>query len=560
MHRIAFLCIVLAAQAARSQTVEWIAPIQEGEARGMAVVTDAQRNVYVCGNMNARADLDPGPDTAWSQTDGSNGDNFLVKYTAAGEHVWHITTGGSGGDIPKGLALTPDGGLIMVGRFDGAVDWDNGPDTIWMRSAGSVDGYIARFDTSGAFRWAVPVGGVGHDEVYAVAVDGNGFIYVTGQMSNTVDFDNGPGTAVLVHQGGGWDAYCAKYDPTGALVWVRGIQGAGLQLGRDLACSGGHVYVTGTFNGATAANGVPFTGNGGADAFVCKLDTLGNVVQVCSLGGPEDDLGEAICADAGHLYLTGTIEGTADLDPGPGVLQLTAGSVGGTLYVAKLDTAGNAEWAHAVQGNNHFDGVSDVAVDDEGYVSLTGAYSDAQDFDPGPGEAYLPMTVANDLFVVRYRPDGSFSWVRGVATGGVFDTANALATDSEGSVIMTGTYGEWADIDSTAVNGTLTSPFGMMGFTVKYGSHDLPTAVPAPERPKAAPCVAVFPNPADGSLRLSGEGVAAARSMDLLDAHGALVRHWAGRPSPYIDVAGLPTGRYVLRLDGGCAVPLMVVR
>lgn len=560
MHRIAFLCIVLAAQAARSQTVEWIAPIQEGEARGMAVVTDAQRNVYVCGNMNARADLDPGPDTAWSQTDGSNGDNFLVKYTAAGEHVWHITTGGSGGDIPKGLALTSDGGLIMVGRFDGAVDWDNGPDTIWMRSAGSVDGYIARFDTSGAFRWAVPVGGVGHDEVYAVAVDGNGFIYVTGQMSNTVDFDNGPGTAVLVHQGGGWDAYCAKYDPTGALVWVRGIQGAGLQLGRDLAYSGGHVYVTGTFNGATAADGVPFTGNGGADAFVCKLDTLGNVVQVYSLGGPEDDLGEAICADAGHLYLTGTIEGTADLDPGPGVLPLTAGSVGGTLYVAKLDTAGNAEWAHAVQGNNHFDGMSDVAVDDEGYVSLTGAYSEVQDFDPGPGEAYLPMTVANDLFVVRYRPDGSFSWVRGVATGGVFDTANALATDSEGSVIMTGTYGEWADIDSTAVNGTLTSPFGMMGFTVKYGSHDLPTAVPAPERPKAAPCVTVFPNPADGSLRLSGEGAAAARSMDLLDAHGALVRHWAGRPSPYIDVAGLPTGRYVLRLDGGCAVPLMVVR
>lgn len=554
-----FLFLVLAAPIVRSQTVDWIAPIQEGEARGTAVVTDAQRNVYVCGNMNAVADFDPGPDTAWSQTDGANGDNFLVKYTAAGEHVWHITTGGSGGDIPKGLALTPDGGLIMVGRFDGAVDWDNGPDTIWMRSAGNVDGYIARFDTSGAFRWAVPVGGVGHDEVYGVAVDENGFIYVTGQMSSTVDFDNGPGTATLIHQGGVWDGYCAKYDPAGALVWVRGIQGAGLQWGRDLAYSRGHVYVTGSFNGASDADGVPLISSGGMDAFVCTFDTLGNVVQAYGLGGPGNDLGEAICADAGHLCFTGTIEGTADVDPGPGVLPLTAGNEGGTLYVVKLDTTGQAEWAHALQGNNHFDGVSDVAVDDEGYVSLTGAYGEVQDFDPGPGEAYLPMTVANDLFVVRYRPDGSFSWVRGVATGGVFDTANALATDSEGSVIMTGTYGEWAGIDSTAVHGTLTSPYGMMGFTVKYGSHDLPTAVLAPERPKAPPCVTISPNPADGALRLAGEGLAAARSMDLLDANGTLVRQWAGRPSPYIDVAGLPAGRYVLRLNGACAVQLVVV-
>lgn len=47
--------------------------------------------------------------------------------------------------------------------------------------------------------------------------------------------------------------------------------------------------------------------------------------------------------------------------------------------------------------------------------------------------------------------------------------------------------------------------------------------------------------------------------MDLLDANGMLVRQWAGWPSPYIDVAGLSAGRYVLRLNGACAVPPVVV-
>lgn len=220
--------------------------------------------------------------------------------------------------------------------------------------------------------------------------------------------------------------------------------------------------------------------------------------------------------------------------------------MGGNLYFAKLDTAGNALWAHGLQNNNHFDGVCDIACDVWGNVYVAGAHSVEQDFNPGPGETILPMTIANDLYLAMYLPDGSFGWARGVATHGVFDTYNGLATDDLGHVFVTGSFGDTAVFDVNVPTDTLTGP-GMAFLLIRYGT-DITTAVRTPEAPHE---LRLFPNPTRDRLTVQLPVGWKADQVLLTDATGRIVQHWKGQVPTHVDFQGLAPGGYHLHLWSG---------
>src|SRR5206468_6390959 len=66
----------------------------------------------------------------------------------------------------------------------------------------------------------MPLGGSGDDEIYGMATDSAGNLYLAGYFQATVDFDPGPGVSNLTTTGI-WDVFVAKYTSTGALVWAR---------------------------------------------------------------------------------------------------------------------------------------------------------------------------------------------------------------------------------------------------------------------------------------------------------------------------------------------------
>jgi len=530
-----------------AQTYDWAFTHTGAASRGMAAVADDAGNVYVCGNVNGVADFDPGPAEVLNVGNDANGNIFLAKYGPAGNYIWHIAIGGSGTEIPKGLALDHSGNLVMVGRFDSYFDWDPGEAEVFFGSTGSVDGFLAKYDTSGAFVWARRIGGVGHDETYGVAVDEADNIYVAGQMSGNVNFGTVAGPITLAHEAGVWDAFHARYQPDGGLAWVSGIQGTGGQRAQSIAYLQGYVYTYGVCSGETHADNVATLSVGNNNqAFLCKIDTLGTVQWLQGHGGVGSEIGEAIRADDANLYIMGSFTDLTDADPGPGVIELTSFGVGGNLYFAKLDTAGNALWANGLQGNNHFDGVCDIACDVLGNVYVAGAHSVVQDFDPGPNETTLPMTIANDLFLAQYLSNGNFGWVRGVPTIGVFDTANGLATDALGNVFMTGSFGDTAVFDINVPTDTLTGP-GMAFFLAKYGT-DITTVVPAA---LADHTLQLFPNPAQEAIMVRIPAGFPTDRMILTDATGRILQRWDGAVPKQLDVQRLAPGPYHLHLWSG---------
>lgn len=555
-------CAALCAFQTNAQTFEWSAVAIGAYSRGFASATDALGNVYVCGNVNGETDFDPGPGVVPLGADGTNGDLFIVKYNSEGEYVWHIAVGGSSTEIPSDLCVDHNGGLLMTGYSSSYFDWDPGPEVTQLIPLGYSDGFIAKYDTAGQFHWVRQLGSSVVDEGTGVAVDASDNVYVTGFFGGTTDFDNGPGVQALTFEGGVQDSYIAKFTTDGELQWVRGLQGSGSQTAQSIACGAGdHVYVAGQFIG----NSVMGAGPGGTldatdgEGFLCKYTGTGDFVWAKTFGGPLNEKTDAVLADSsGHLYLFGRFGSTADLDPGPGTSLQTSVEADYAAFYARLDTSGNAQWVRTLEANTYEAGSGDIAYDRDGNLFLTGNFNVEVDLDPGPGTSLATPPFPNDHFLVMLDSTGAFRWARTIITGGVFDTADALCTDAEGNVFVSGEFSNSIVFDPFAPKGTIDIGLNTSGYVAKYGP-DITTEVPA--NAPAAFGLQVFPNPAADHITVIPGSTVPADRLEVLDASGRVVLLWAGPVPLRIPVGLLAPGPYsvAVRAAGEWAVGRFVV-
>jgi hypothetical protein len=79
------------------------------------------------------------------------------------------------------------------------------------------------------------------------------------------------------------------------------------------------------------------------NAFLSSYDSNGHYNWTRTWGGPSDTGARGIAVnDNGDLYVTGEFDGTADLNPGPGVDEYTTDISSTDAYLIKLTASG--EW------------------------------------------------------------------------------------------------------------------------------------------------------------------------------------------------------------------------
>ena len=313
---------------------------------GLEVAVDSAGNVYTTGRFAGTADFDPGPGTFnLTAVEGLGlSDVFVSKLDSAGNFVWARQLGGINTDIGRGVAVDAGGSVYTIGEFQGTADFDPGPGTLNLTSAGQRDVFVSKLDSAGNFVWAKQLGGSNTDRGRAVALDAAGNVHATGLFSRTVDFDPGPGTFNLTAAGSNFssDVFVWKLDSGGNLVWAKQLGGTESDRGHGVALdAGGDVYTTGFFFGTADFDPGPenldLTSVGGNDVFVSKLDSDGNLVWATRTGGTSNDLGSGVAVDAArNVYTTGQFSGTADFDPGPGTFNLTSFAPFGDVFVTKF--------------------------------------------------------------------------------------------------------------------------------------------------------------------------------------------------------------------------------
>ena len=222
--------------------------------------------------------------------------------------------GGSGNDEVRGIAVNSTGAAYLIGSTpstEASFPVTVGPDLTFN---GSDDAFVAKVNPSGtALDYAGYIGGSGHDEGVGIAVDSTGHAYVTGYTDpdeGTFPVTVGPD---LTYNGGDWDAFVAKVNPSGtALDYAGYIGGSSSDYGNGIAVdSTGAAYVTGSTLSSEASFpvtvGPDLTFNGSDDAFVAKVNPSGTALDYAGyIGGSSGDWGLGIAVDStGHAYVTG---------------------------------------------------------------------------------------------------------------------------------------------------------------------------------------------------------------------------------------------------------------
>jgi hypothetical protein len=298
-----------------------------------SLAVDGAGNVYTTGVFSETVDFDPGPgETILNSADAST---FLSKLDGSGNLVWAIQFQS---DISE-VAVDGAGNIFTTGNFTGTNDMDPGPGETNLTAAGYTDIYVSKLDGSGNLVWVKQMSGTYQGIGRSVALDGAGNVYTTGNFSETVDFDPGPGETILTAVGNE-DNFVSKLDGSGNLIWVRQFGGLSPDISRSMAVDGsGNVYTTGVFGETVDFDPGPgetnLTAVGIRDIFVSKLDGSGNLVWARQMGGPDVQQSFSVAVDgAGNVYTTGYFRGTADFDPGPGVTNLTTDNQ--DIFVSKL--------------------------------------------------------------------------------------------------------------------------------------------------------------------------------------------------------------------------------
>lgn len=219
---------------------------------------------------------------------GGTSDIFVARLSAAtGALQWVRRGGGAAGtDRPNGVSIGPDGSICVVGEFRGTSSWgdlaltsENDPDT----GSPSLDVFVARYATDGTELWVEQGSAPYADRAVDVVHDGVGNIYVTGQFSDTITFDETHPNILLN------SSFLMRYDPAGNEQWFRRFGGAGFNHVRDLEITNdGDLVLTGDQQGTMVFGSTPPVNIGAAlpnAYYLLRVTTGGALVDhatVCS--------------------------------------------------------------------------------------------------------------------------------------------------------------------------------------------------------------------------------------------------------------------------------------
>lgn len=400
-----FLCLLFfyATSVHAQVTQQWVSRYNgpgNGVDQATAIAVDGFGNSYVTGR-------------SWGGN--TTGDDYAtVAYAPNGTKLWEARYNGPGNgrDVATAIVLDGDNNVYVTGYSLGLTSTDYA--TV-AYNANGVELWVARFS-----------GPAGFDQATAIAFDGVGSVYVTGESFG--------GSATS------YDYATVAYNVTnGAQLWVSRFNGPAnsTDYPTAIALDGvGNVYVTGYSRNGDLTAGSDY-------ATVAYNSDTGTQLWAARYQGPAgngSDAASAIAVDStGNVYVTGTSVGSGT---GFDYLTVAYAANGRKLWEGRYNGPGNGE-----------DRATAIAVDAGGNVYFTGSSYG------GPAAGVEYATIATDS-------GGHLLWIARYGGPGLDSEATAIALDGVGGVYITGvskSVGSAYDYATVAYN-----PVGTQMWAARY--------------------------------------------------------------------------------------------
>ncbi|MDA8173816.1 MAG: SBBP repeat-containing protein [Nitrospiraceae bacterium] len=314
-----------------------------------------------------------------------------------------------------------------------------------LKDASHAGFKIARFDVAAEKTVIDPVlvfstyiGGSQTDQAQAAAADSSGNFYIAGfTMSSNFPVLN-PEQSLWKGGTNFGDAFVAKFNPSGTLVYSTFLGGSADDAAYGLAVDGtGAAYVTGLTKSIDFPLSNPLQSKltGSQNVFVAKLSPDGRSFAYSTyVGGSASDQGAAIFVNSsGAAYVTGTT--TSTNFPVMNAQQPKLQGASNAFYF-RLAPAGNSLQYSTFLGGSASDKGAGIAVDAAGNAFVTGTAT-SSNFPITPGARQTTLAGGSNAFLAKFSPAGQlvFSTYHG---GTAIDSGNAVALDSSGNAYVTG--------------------------------------------------------------------------------------------------------------------------
>jgi len=533
--------------------------------RGWTVATDKSGNVFGA-SMVGNASSTFGSFTV-SNFDSSN-QLVITKASASGDYI--LALGSQGYHIEymaaEGIATDTAGNVYLLVGYEGDT-FTIGTVTL---TPGAYEGMYAlvKVTATGSVAWAVNVApyfdGVTH--AAAICTDDAGSIYAMGAF---FDDSISIGTTTLYNTslGGIHNFFITKYDASGSPIWARSINNKVL-LGYNggMAVSPyGTIYVTGTFRDTLTSGSFSLVNpsNDSSDFYVIKMDRSGNIIW--GLNGTQHTLGfDGITTDdADRIYLSGAFYGNMTF--GTTTFTSLPGTHGSNWLITCLDSSSMVLWAKAAYNNDnsgyYYSYPNSISVDHCGKICVTGSpdcsngvittppVSDFLLF--GTDTLHVPSGSVNPFFIVTYDTSGNYLNSTALPSGGGL-IASSSRVDNRGNLYICGSYETTMTIGTNTLSTSAdTSKF----FIAKYHYDDAGCAaeIAAGVKPVTVPqeTISLYPNPAHTQLNI--ESSTPINEVTVTNLLGQTVYHQLPTLNCQLlqpDVANLPTGMYLVRVNG----------
>ena len=224
---------------------------------------------------------------------------------------------------------------------------------------------------------------------------------------------------------GNGDAWIVKLDSMGNLQWQKCFGGTNMDIAYQIiqTQSGGYI-----FTGSTLSNDGDVSGNHSlntADVWVVKIDDLGNIIWQHCYGGTDGDVSNNMDTtfDGGCIITGATRSNDGDVSGHhPSPLY-------NDIWVIKIDSMGTLQWQKCLGGSNNDEGWSVKQTADGGYI--VGGF--ALSFD---GDITNPLG-SYDFWLVKLNSVGAIQWQKSLGGSNV-EKCYSVIQDNDGGYVAVG--------------------------------------------------------------------------------------------------------------------------
>lgn len=330
---------------------------------------------------------------------------------------WVQLLGGNGTDYVSKIVVDQQANVYGIGHFRDSLNQH--------QSFGNEDILIFKYNANGQLIWTKQLGSIGEDLGKSITINNYGDLFITGHFRQTLYYDNDS-----LASSGNTDAFVAKLDLQGNLLWINSIGNTGFETGTSITCDAlGNSYVTGTFEDSLSVDNQNLLTYGSLNNFILQFNSSGHLGWYNSVGTPTFDNLKDIQLDAnGNVYIVGHFRS---------VLYGTLGQLNSNgdqdALLLKLDMNGQLLWWKN-QGGSFVDFGFALTIQAP-YIYWTGVHQDTMLVNG------LPQISEGefDAFLIQADLQGNTNWIQHV--GGLDDSkAFDLATTLDGRVYLAGYF------------------------------------------------------------------------------------------------------------------------